>query len=63
MNEFCAASAEELRQIEGGFGLIPAIVALVVDGGRELPGLEEAGEPLPGFDNFLAATRRISGLR
>jgi hypothetical protein len=61
MNEFSAVSAEELDKVEGGIGLIPAIVALVVDGGRTLPGLDEPGEVLPGFDNFLAETRRISG--
>ncbi len=62
MNEFCEVSADELDQVAGGFGLLVAVVARVLDATR-LPDLEEPGEPLPGFDNFLAETQRISGLR
>ncbi|MDZ4780647.1 MAG: hypothetical protein SGJ19_10375 [Planctomycetia bacterium] len=63
MNEFLTVSAEELEQVAGGFGLLVAAAGLLLDGGRTLPGFEEPGEPLPGFDKFLAETKRISGLR
>jgi bacteriocin-like protein len=62
MNEFCEVSAKELDHVEGGFGLIPALVARLLDATR-LPDLEEPGEVLPGFDAFLAETQRISGIR
>ncbi len=62
MNEFSAVSADEINQVEGG--IVPIIAAgVILLAGGCIGDLEEAGEPLPGFDAFLAETRRISRLR
>jgi hypothetical protein len=59
MNEFSAVSGTELSQIDGGLlGLVIVGVALAVGGC--IDDLHEAGEPLPGFDAFLARTKEIA---
>lgn len=60
MSEFRALRADELSQVDGGF-LPLVVVGVALLAGGCLSDLDEPGEVLPGFDDFLANTKRISG--
>jgi lactobin A/cerein 7B family class IIb bacteriocin len=58
MNELSTVSAAELDQVTGG--IVPVIVVgVAVLVGGCIGDLEEAGEPWPGFDDFLANAKRL----
>jgi hypothetical protein len=56
MNEFSAVSAEQLEEVDGGtFMQLPLLASEIYRN------VTSDGEVLPGFNKFLAETRRIAG--